>query len=465
MIDLQDNRLILYHLKTSASMRCFIYIAGSQLLDKSKYTKTSYVEGSNACRRMVNEPQFKSLKTIGPDLYEVRSAHRRIKIDVVLTNGLTILFEAKLMLLRWHYEFLSYFIPRDRFLHVLTDTDSLYTMYSHNSLQASVADDKKEEFDHLLNGFCGKPLPSRAMLPRTCCQEHNFDDQKEPGLWKVEISAQTVIALTSKTYVCQAADGKIKLSCKGVNRKLVQRSNPVEMYSSVLDTKQPRGSENRGFRSVNGQTFTYSVYRDAFPWLYLKRDVLEGGCYTRTLNVVLRPSPKIHLCLQQDLKPLGPDYALEFPYAGFNVQTIRQAHCLMKFVYRSSCVQTNCSQHNSDTSNNIVLHGKILKTTDAKKLHSFVVSMGDCALWSRDEYDVLYYIVLQRMSTHPSLNLHLDVNDLRYIVNACPLNAVLGNGESHRVTRFKKDAFLQGGNYLGKIYMTIRTQLANVLRA
>lgn len=431
---------------------------GSQLLDKSKYSKTSYVEGIHACRRMVNEPQFRSLTKIGSgDLYEVRSAHRRIKIDVVLTNGLTILFEAKLMLLRWHYSFLSYFIPKDRFLHILSDTDSLYSMYNGKSLQDTVADDKKEEFEHLLKGYCGKKLPPKAMLPRTCCESDNLEDQKEPGLWKKEYTAKSVIALTSKTYCCVAADDKVKLSCKGVNRNLVLMSDPLEIYSSVLETKQARGSENRGFRSVRGETFTYSVYRNAFPWLYLKRDVLEGGCYTRTLNITLVPAPKIHLCLQNDLVPLGPDFELTFPYSGYNVQTIRQAHCLMKFMY--------CAQHNTLATNHIVLHSKILKTTRAKELHTLLQSMGECQPWSKDEYDVLYYIVLQRMTSHPTLNQHLDSNDKRYIVNACPLNAVMGNGENHRVTRFKKDAFLQGGNYLGKVYMIVRNQLDRVLNS
>lgn len=406
---------------------------------------------------MVNEPQFRSMKTIGDQIFEVRSAHRRISIDVVLTNGLTILFEAKLMLLRWHYSFLSYFIPRDRFLHVLTDTDSLYTMYNGASLADTVADDKKEEFNHLLKGYCGKALPSRAMLPRTCCERDNFDDQKEPGLWKLEIDAKIVIALTSKTYVCQAVDGKLKLSCKGVNSKVVRRNSPLEMYSKVLETRNPEGSENRGFRSVNGSTYTYSVYRNAFPWLYLKRDLLTGGIYTRTLPITLVPSPKNHLCLQQDLKPLGPDYELEFAYTGYKVQTIRQAHCLMKFVY--------CSQHNTIQTNHIVLNNKILNTTCQKRLHQLLNSMGDCEAWSRDEYDVLYYIVLQRMSTHPSLNIHLDSNDVRYIVNACRLNAVMGNGETVLVTRYKKGAFLQGGNFLGKIYMTLRTQLSQLLNS
>ena len=430
---------------------------GSQLLDKTKYTKTSYVEGSNASRRMVNEPQFRSMKCIGHQIYEVRSAHRRVNVDIALTNGIQILMEAKLMLLRWHYSFLSYFIPRDRFLHVLCDTDSLYTMYHGSSLADTVADDKKEEFNHLLKDYCGKALPPEAMLPRTCCKNCNFEDQKHPGLWKQEFSAKTVIALTSKTYVCEAADGKVKLSCKGVNCRVVRRNQPVQVYSKVLESRDPSGSENRGFRSINGKTYTYSIYRDAFPWLYLKRDVLLGGCYTKALQITLIPSPKIHLSLQQDLKPLGPDYELPFAYSGYKVQTIRQAHCLMKFVYSA--------QHNTIRTNYIVLQNKIMTTTCAKQLHKMLESMGDCEAWSRDEYDVLYYIVLQRMSTHPSLNLHLEGNDVRYIVNACPLNAVMGNGESVLVTRLKKAAFLQGGNFLGKIYMTLRTQLTRLLNS
>ena len=426
-----------------------------QLLDKSKYTRTEFVEGGHACRLAVNEPQFRSMKPIGDDIFEIQKAYRRIKIDVVMTNGINILFEAKMKLLQWHYSFLSYFLPKNVFSHVFCDTDSMYTAFAELSLTQCVLPEKRAEFDHLREGFCGKPLPPRAMLPRTCCSDCVLGDQKEPGLFKQEARADIIIALTSKTYVCVDSDNKIKMSCKGVNKRLMLRSRPLEVYKQVLESRVSAGSINRGFRSIKGRTLTYSIFRNAFPWLYLKRDVLPGGSYTKTLPVVLRPSPKFHLSLQGDLIEIGPDYLLEFEYAGYKVQTIRQAHCLMKYVY--------CDRFKSLSENHLSLMSSILKTTEASELHKLLNTLGGCEQWSQAEYDAIYYIVTSRMSQHAHLHLLLDLKDQRYIVNACHFNNVMGSGQNHRVTRFRKDAFLQGGNMLGKVYMLIRTTLATEL--
>lgn len=403
----------------------------------------------------VNESQFRSMKPIGDDIYEVRSAHRRIKIDVVMTNGINILFEAKLLLLKWHYSFLSYFIPKQMFVHILGDTDSMYSAFGAKSLSDSVHPHKKAEFEHLRKGYCGKKLPANAMLPRTCCSDCNLEDQKEPGLFKREATADIVIALTSKTYVCVDSKDKVKLSCKGVNKKIVARNSPLDIFRRVFETRQSEGSENRGFRSIKGQTFTYTIFREAFPWLYLKRDVLAGGSYTKTLPVVLQPCPKIHLSLQTDLKELGPDHIIDFEYAGYKVKTIRQAHCLMKYIY--------CVRYNVLRENHLLLLSQILKETAAKEVNDLLVKMGYCEEWCKEEYNTLYYIVLSRMTQHPDLHNLLDIEDQRYIVNACSLNKTMGNGESPGVTRYRKDAFLQGGNYLGKIYMIARTTLKSIV--
>ena len=95
---------------------------GSQLLDRTKYTKTVYARGTVAARTAVNQPLFRHMTKLSSELYEVQSAHRVIPVDTPITVGLQILFEAKRVMLSWYYEFLVKYIPRDHFGTVLMDT-------------------------------------------------------------------------------------------------------------------------------------------------------------------------------------------------------------------------------------------------------------------------------------------------------------------------------------------------------
>ena len=95
---------------------------GSQLLDRTKFTRTKYLNSEHECHLAINDPQFRHLKPIGDGLYEMQQAYRRIKLDTPVQIGVNVLMEAKLEMLKWHYNFLSYFITKDMFSHIFMDT-------------------------------------------------------------------------------------------------------------------------------------------------------------------------------------------------------------------------------------------------------------------------------------------------------------------------------------------------------
>ena len=70
----------------------------------------------------MNQQTFRSMKPIGDELYEIQFAHRRISLNLPIIIGVQILFEAKLEMLKFYYEFLLYFVPRDHIGTVLMDT-------------------------------------------------------------------------------------------------------------------------------------------------------------------------------------------------------------------------------------------------------------------------------------------------------------------------------------------------------
>ena len=336
---------------------------------------------------------------------------------------------------------------------------------SARTLEEAVEPQKRAEFEHRKKDFCGDDRHPLGLLPRTCCAEHNRNDQKHPLLFKLEFDAQEVIALTSKTYFCVGFDGtSTKFASKGVQKRWVRQNQPKQIYQQVLDTGVPKGAENHGFRPINGTMYTYCTYRTAFPFLYLKRDLInaegEGPHYTRTLpNVVLKPCPQEYICVETDMPLLCADNdQLIFAHLGFHVTSIRQAYTLSKLQHvRMSQPQLLEPDEFLD------LQKRILETTDAKVLNKISLQLGICTLFAGNELQVLFGIVQTRMDAHPLLYRVLDVDSIKYIVYACQLSDVLGNGQNRRVTRYKPLAYLEGKNYLGKVYMRIRSDLRCLL--
>ena len=418
--------------------------------------------GGDKARRAVNDPMFRSMSNIETvaDMYEINKAYKRISLNLPIYLGVNILLESKRLMCFWHYNFLSIFIERAHFSHIIMDTDAIYTQFAFETLEASVKPSMREEFQNRLENYCGTERHPEGMMPRTCCDKCNFLDARTPLLMKREYVAKLMISLCPKTYVCLHRSGEgVKLSCKGVQKALVKSKDPVRMYRDVLETGVADGSLNRGFRSLKGRMYSYSVFRQAFPYLYLKREVLPGGKFTKCLqNVVLDPCPVYYFCLHSEAKELTLDSGEKpFTTCGYTVQTIRQAMCISKYA-----LCTN--QDKNPMRHSVRLFAAILKTTDANTLVKLHAGLGECEEYEQNQFSILMHIVERRMQEYPGLYNLLVSSGRQLIVNGCQYDRVLGTGSNFRECRYRKGAFLEGMNLLGKVYMTLRVRLNRVLR-
>lgn len=416
--------------------------------------------GQYKTRLAVNDPLFRDMKPINTveDMYEVTFAYKKLKLDLPLYIGLNILLNSKKKILQWHYSFLCVYLERHHFSHILMDTDSLYSQFAFKTLEEAVKPSKKGEFIALLKNSCGPDKCAKGYLPRTCCERCNKWDQKVPLLMKEEFQAQLMISLASKTYVCVAVDDSIKLSCKGVQKNIVKKNDPVATYRRVLESGNPEGSINRGFRALGGAVYTYETKKDSFPFFYIKRELLPCGKFTKTLQVLLEPCPVNYFCLVTETVELSLDYQrLPFYWQGYQVKTLRQAVVLTKYAY-CTCRPHEPLQHS------VNLFADILKTTDAKRLVRIQQELGESVLHEHYLYVNLQKLVESRMNTHPQLYNSLVKSDEKLIVNACALDAELGTGSNHRECKFRKNAHLEGHNFLGKVYMKLRKRLHIVVR-
>lgn len=151
----------------------------------------------------------------------------------------------------------------------------------------------RQKYECGLKNFCSdyqtKADDEYRWLPRTCCKKHSDYDKRTPGLFKIEFEGDEMISLCSKTYLIKKGE-VCKFSSKGVNKQYVK--NPLNIFRSVLQDKQSRGSVNAGFRLQNNSICTYSQEKLAFPYLYCKRQICADGVHTIPLDITLHPVEK-----------------------------------------------------------------------------------------------------------------------------------------------------------------------------
>ena len=417
---------------------------GSLILDKQKYTKTKNIRGLSKARMAVNQSNFKSVTELGDDYYQLDVVPARIRFDLPLYLGVHILLHAKLRMLEFVWDFLDKYLTPSKWNIGQMDTDSIYCGITEVKLTDAVKPELKAEFEMILHHRCTTSAHKNAFIPRECCDHHTWLDSKTPNLFKLEWSGHRLISLNSKTYCGTDNEGQIKLSCKGVNAQVVKRQDPITKYKTVLETRVSETGVNRGFRVDGVGVRTYTQTRQAFSYVYLKRQLEDDGIHSRPLNVVLNPVPVKYFCLQVEGELLAPDHKKIFRVFGRQFKTIRQAYAFMSVIHSTAQTQ------------NLTLQNEISQTTDPKELTILSKKARSSSLWYSAKHTILHQIVEKRMSQIPNTHEILHESGQKTIVNACGFDGWFGVKYNARVVRWITDGYLCGQNALGEIYQNIR---------
>ena len=270
---------------------------GCLCMDKSRHTCVRYFKGDINASQAVNEPQFRKLTCLNEEeqFYEVVFAKDSIKLDVPIQIAVFILNLAKLRMLQFHYDWLDRLVSRDDYMLLEMDTDSSYMALSEPTFEEAVRPEMKEVYLKALRDItkCKEngPHPLQYMM-RFCCPKHQLWDKRQPGCFKEEFRGDEMIGLCSKTYFVEDRELQTsKLSCKGVNKKLVE--NPKEIFKNVLLRKRPEIVENRGIRAKGTSMYTYKQSKVGFNYFYVKRKVSEDSVSTSPLDIVLKPAKRL----------------------------------------------------------------------------------------------------------------------------------------------------------------------------
>jgi predicted NAD-dependent protein-ADP-ribosyltransferase YbiA (DUF1768 family) len=361
--------------------------------------------------------------------------------------GNWILLYAKLRMLQFVFDFLDKYLIYKYWVIGQMDTDSIYLSISKQLLIQAVKNELKKQFQNMLTGHCNDDKCTHRFIPRECCGHHHWLDSRTPNIFKLEWEGYRLISLNSKTYAGVDSANQTIVSCKGVNAYLVKRNNPMALYEKVLSTKSSQSGVNRGLRIDNVGVKTYTQYREAFSYVYLKRILEEDGIHSKPLNVVLDPVPVKYFCIQTEAEVLGADYKMRFRTFETIFMTITQAFCYMALQ----------NVHNMIFEQG--LENVLCTNTNPKELMNQSNKNLSGTKWCGVRYNILKQIVENRNEQIPDLRAVLMRSEGRDIINGCDVDVWMGVKYDGAVLRWITDGHLTGQNKLGMIYMEIRNQM------
>ncbi|BFZ03070.1 hypothetical protein BsWGS_06109 [Bradybaena similaris] len=265
---------------------------GKTLTNKAKHVNVAYAHGDKT-GKLVNNPRFRKMHEIAPDIYEVETAKEKIRWDLPLQIGFFVYQYAKLRMLEFYYDFLDKFISRQDFQLCEMDTDSLYLALSTPTLEEAVKPELLKRFyavydrwfpSEVCNVHKSAFVQSKGTVrPQNCtaCADRKLFDKRTPGLFKVEYEGDGIVSLCSKTYHCF---GKYnKTSTKGLRK--AQNDLQKTHFMDVLYTTKCGGGKNISFKTLNSRIYSYEQYRQSLSFFYIKRQVEPDSVTTLPLAI------------------------------------------------------------------------------------------------------------------------------------------------------------------------------------
>lgn len=270
---------------------------GKTITDVSRFRNILYTSDEDELADFINQPTYRSSSKLGDtDISEVELARARIHWNLPNQIAYAVYQLSKLQILSFMYDCLDYYVDRNKYDLIQSDTDSLYLSISASSLEEVVKPERKREFFENYNSWfptvaCEKhyaefvetKVEGREWVKPPCCIKLNALEQRKPGLFKKEYEGDGMICLCSKTYFCWSQENERQNKCAS---KGLSKSNNIltkEDYLSVLETETSKSGKNRSFKTLNNRIVTYEQTRSSLSYMYIKRPVKADGISTGPL--------------------------------------------------------------------------------------------------------------------------------------------------------------------------------------
>ena len=228
------------------------------------------VNNEEKARKLIAKPNYSSCKIFSENLISVHMKKTSLVMNKPVYLGACILDLSKTIMYDFHYKYIKP-MYKDKAKLLFTDTDSLMYEIETEDFYKDISGDVKDRFD-----TSDYPENHPSGIPTGI-------NKKVLGMFKDEAMGKTIkefVGLRAKLYSYKMDEGEESKKCKGVKKRVVEKSITHEDYKTCLLTGKEQLRKMNIIRSYDHEVYTEEVNKVALSAEDDKRYILEDGIHT-----------------------------------------------------------------------------------------------------------------------------------------------------------------------------------------
>ena len=228
------------------------------------------VNSEEKARKLIAKPNYRSCKIFSENLISVHMKKTSLIMNKPVYLGACILDLSKTIMYDFHYKYIKP-MYKDKAKLLFTDTDSLMYEIETEDFYKDISGDVKDRFntsDYPDNHPSGIPTGI---------------NKKVLGMFKDEAMGKIIkefVGLRAKLYSYEMFEGEESKKCKGIKKRVVEKSITHEDYKTCLLTGKEQLRKQNIIRSYDHEVYTEEVNKVALSAEDDKRYILDDGIHT-----------------------------------------------------------------------------------------------------------------------------------------------------------------------------------------
>ena len=228
------------------------------------------VNNEEKARKLIAKPNYNSCKIFSENLISVHMKKTSLVMNKPVYLGACILDLSKTIMYDFHYNYIKP-MYKDKAKLLFTDTDSLIYEIETEDFYKDISGDVKNRFD-----TSDYPDNHPSGIPTGI-------NKKVLGMFKDEAMGKSIkefVGLRAKLYSYKMDKGEESKKCKGIKKRVVEKTITHEDYKTCLLTGKEQLRKMNIIRSYNHEVYTEEVNKVALSAEDDKRYIMDDGIHT-----------------------------------------------------------------------------------------------------------------------------------------------------------------------------------------
>ena len=238
----------------------------------------TFVDSTKKAEKLIALPTFKNVTVFRQDLIAVERRKCIVHMNKPIYSGFTILDNSKIVMYKFHYQFMKKLYPGDKLKLCFTDTDSfLYKIKTKDFHADMVANHELFDFSNYSSSH-----PCFSHLSASEIEHLRSKNKKVIGKFKDEMGGDEMlefVGLRAKVYAFRSSKAETK-KLKGIKTAVVDNEVTFNNYKNIqINQSQMRHSMNT-FISKEHQVQSVTKTKVSLSCFDDKRYIREDGIET-----------------------------------------------------------------------------------------------------------------------------------------------------------------------------------------